>query len=56
MEWEKHPIGVTDDPRLMAEPARMYMEEGTPDPELYEYATSRFSVRFPPDSHIGTLE
>lgn len=27
---------VTNDPRLMAELVRMYMEEGTPDPELYD--------------------
>lgn len=63
---------VTDDPRLMAELVRMYMEEATPDPELYEYAAahgvqapadidqrdkrSLFSVRFPPGSDAGTLE
>jgi hypothetical protein len=56
----------------MAELARMYMEEGTPDPELYDYAIahgvqapadieqrdkrSLFAVRFPPGSDNGALE
>ncbi len=63
---------VTQDPQLMAELVDRYMEDGSTDPDVYEYAVARgievpadidqrdkrslFSVRFPPDSDVGVLE